>query len=45
LVYGTLEDCRIVQCPRQNKRSLDGENGVFREEARLLSVTALPDER
>ncbi|MBA8801461.1 hypothetical protein FHW77_005217 [Agrobacterium sp. RC10-4-1] len=45
LVDCALEDRGIVERPGKDDRALDGENGVFREEACLLSVTALPDER
>ena len=45
LVDSPLEDGRIIQRSRQNDRALNCENGVFRQETRLLSVTSLPDER
>jgi len=45
LIDCALEDGGIVECPGEDDRALDGENGVFRKQARLLSVPALPHER
>ena len=45
LIDCALEDGGIVERPGEDDRALDRENGVFREDARPLSVAALPDER